>query len=339
MEPFVYQRYLSILQINEMKSMKNRMEARYRVESDATLQDLKHGDGGIRDIEFVVQFLQLLYGGAHEEVRDANTLRALRKLRAVGCINADELSDLESAYKFLRRAEHQLQLLHDRQTHRLPGDLEELEAFARRLGWSDDEVSTAAEQFSRELAIVAGRVRRILRHLFINLFPRSESGGEDNGDVETDLVLDPNPDAAVVQSVLARRRFVDPQAAYRRLRALEAEDTPVLSTTRCRHFFANLAPRLLHEVGATPDPDMTLNNLEKVTSSLGAKGVLWESLTNHPQLLRMYVQLCASSQYLCDILTSNPGMIDEVLDLLFGVRTPSVMSLRRQLRGLLKDAD
>ncbi|MGL4465811.1 MAG: bifunctional [glutamate--ammonia ligase]-adenylyl-L-tyrosine phosphorylase/[glutamate--ammonia-ligase] adenylyltransferase, partial [Planctomycetia bacterium] len=239
----------------------------------------------------------------------------------------------------LRRAEHQLQLLHDRQTHRLPGDLEELEAFARRLGWSDDEVSTAAEQFSRELAIVAGRVRRILRHLFINLFPRSESGGEDNGDVETDLVLDPNPDAAVVQSVLARRRFVDPQAAYRRLRALEAEDTPFLSTTRCRHFFANLAPRLLHEVGATPDPDMTLNNLEKVTSSLGAKGVLWESLTNHPQLLRMYVQLCASSQYLCDILTSNPGMIDEVLDLLFGVRTPSVMSLRRQLRGLLKGAD
>ena len=96
--------------------------------------------------------------------------------------------------------------------------------------------------------------------------------------------------------------------------ALAREDFPFLSQARCRHFLAAIAPRLLEAVGRTPDPDMTLTNLEKVSASLGAKAILWELFNFNPPSLRLYVELCATSQFLSEILINNPGMIDDLID-------------------------
>ncbi len=71
---------------------------------------------------------------------------------------------------------------------------------------------------------------------------------------------------------------------------------------------------MLQAIAATPDPDFTLINLSKVSDSLGGKGVLWELFSFNPPTLRLYVELCSSSQYLSGILTSNPGMLDELMD-------------------------
>src|SRR5262249_60964902 len=103
-------------------------------------------------------------------------------------------------------------------------------------------------------------------------------------------------------------------AAYRNLVQLAQETVPFLSTRRCRHFLASIAPALLRAVAATPDPDMTLLNLEKVTASLGAKAVLWELFSFSPPSLKLTVELCSGSQFLTEILITNPGMIDELLD-------------------------
>src|SRR5436305_4092272 len=104
--------------------------------------------------------------------------------------------------------------------------------------------------------------------------------------------------------------------AYNNLLQLAQESVPFLSTRRCRHFLASIAPRLLQALAETPDPDMALNNLEKVTASLGAKGVLWELFSFNPPSLKLYVDLCAWSQFLSEILIKSPGMIDELLDTL-----------------------
>ena len=96
--------------------------------------------------------------------------------------------------------------------------------------------------------------------------------------------------------------------------ALAREDFAFLSQARCRHFLAAIAPRLLEAVGRTPDPDMTLTNLEKVSASLGAKAILWELFNFNPPSLRLYVELCATSQFLSEILINNPGMIDDLVD-------------------------
>jgi glutamate-ammonia-ligase adenylyltransferase len=123
------------------------------------------------------------------------------------------------------------------------------------------------------------------------------------------------------------------------LMALAREDFQFLSQARCRHFLAAIAPRLLEAISRTPDPDMTLTNLEKVSASLGAKAILWELFNFNPPSLRLYVELCASSQFLSEILINNPGMIDDLVDSLVVDRALPGAAIKAELAGLCKGAE
>jgi glutamate-ammonia-ligase adenylyltransferase len=102
---------------------------------------------------------------------------------------------------------------------------------------------------------------------------------------------------------------------------------------------ASIAPRLLRAIAQTADPDATLVNLSKVSDSLGGKGVLWELFSFNPPSLALYVELCATSPFLCDILTGNPGMIDELLDSLLLDKLPTGEQLDRELSELTRAAE
>src|SRR5262245_33593690 len=177
-------------------------------------------------------------------------------------------------------------------------------------------------------------MRKILDHLLHQTY--TETGGASQP--ESDLVLDPNPDPERIQAVLGKYPFRDVQGAYHNLMLLAQESVPFLSTRRCRHFLANIAPQLLAALAETPDPDMALVNLEKVSASLGGKGVLWELFSFNPPSLRLYVDLCAWSQYLSEILINNPGMIDELLDSLVLNQPRTGDELRQELVELCKGA-
>jgi glutamate-ammonia-ligase adenylyltransferase len=139
-EPFVYRKYFSFAEINEVKALKRQMEVkaqRTQAEDADFPRDVKTGRGGIRDIEYTVQFLQLLNGGDLPAVRQRNTLLALEALEIAGCLNPQETYILADAYRFLRKTEHRLQLLFDLQTHKLPDGADELRKLARRMGYSE----------------------------------------------------------------------------------------------------------------------------------------------------------------------------------------------------------
>jgi glutamate-ammonia-ligase adenylyltransferase len=150
-EPFVYRKYFSFAEINEVKALKRQMERQAGRpkggsggESEAatrwtTPADVKTGRGGIRDIEYTVQFLQLLNGGDLPAVRQRNTLLALEALEIAGCLTPHETYTLADAYRFLRKTEHRLQLLFDLQTHKLPTGDEALRTLARRMGYAERE--------------------------------------------------------------------------------------------------------------------------------------------------------------------------------------------------------
>lgn len=335
-EPFVYRRYLTFVEINEIKAIKRRIEAK-TIEAGVDATDLKTGAGGIRDIEFVTQFLQLVNGGVVGEVRERNTLAALKKLTTAGCINQTEHSALEMAYRFLRKAEHRLQFMFDLQTHRIPESAAELDKLAVRLGYLSGSENRPGEEFLADLRRITGQNRSILKHLMLDLFPDDPSA-EGGYEPEADLILDPDPDPERIQRVLGRYRFADVAGAYKNLCLLAREEVPFLSSVRCRHFLASIAPQLLEAVNEAPDPDMALVNLEKVTASLGAKGVLWESFSFNPPFLKLYVQLCSWSQFLSEILITNPGMIDELLDTLIMNRVVTREDLKAELEDLLKGA-
>src|SRR5439155_14415944 len=116
------------------------------------------------------------------------------------------------------------------------------------------------------------------------------------------------------------------------------ESVPFVSERPYRHFLASIAPRLLRAVAETPDPDLALTNLEKVTASLGAKAVLYELFSFSPPSLKLYVDLCAGSQFLSEILINNPGMIDDLLDTLVLNRPRPAEELRAELAALCQGA-
>ena len=330
LEPWIYRRWLTRADISGIKALKRRIEQR-AVREGVDASDVKHGRGGIRDIEFTIQFLQLLNGGDTPRVRTGGTLEAIRRLAETGGLTDQEREILERTYTLLRTVEHRLQMLYDRQTHLVPASDAEFARLAARLGYGT--AADAVERLRHDLASASDLNRRILDHLLHDAFP-DEAAPEP----EVDLVLDPDPPPAFVHEVLARHQFRDVPAAHRALVALGEEPVRFLSPRRCRHFLAAIAPRLLTAIGRTPDPDATLMNLVAVSDSLGGKGVLWELLSFHPPSLDLTVRLCSASPFLARLLVSNPGMIDELLDSLVLDRLPTPAALEASLAELCRNA-
>ena len=121
-QPFVYRKYLDFTAINEIRGMKTKINQNLEVKG-RDIKDVKLGYGGIREIEFFIQALQLLYGGKEPWIRERNALRALHRLAQKGFISYEEEGILSKAYQLLRRIEHMIQIVGERQTHVMPTDL------------------------------------------------------------------------------------------------------------------------------------------------------------------------------------------------------------------------
>lgn len=333
LEPWIYRRYLSLTDITGIKSLKRRIEDRSTIGGLAA-SDVKTGHGGIRDIEFVIQFLQLLNGGALEQVRTGNTLEAITKLNQAGALTHQESTILEENYSYLRKLEHRLQIMYDLQTHQLPKASTDLTKVARRMGYTDRAGTTTLETFRKDFKQRTEVNRKILDHLLHDAF-----GDDAATEPEVDLVNDPDPAPEVIDQVLGKYPFADPSAAYTNLMSLAEERIPFLSTRRCRMFLASIAPRLLSAIAQTPDPDGTLVTLSRVSDSLGGKAALWELFSSNHPTLNLYVTLCAACPYLSGILTSNPGMIDELLDSLLIGKLPDLETLEASLAELTRGAE
>ena len=327
LSPWIYGRYLSRADIGGIKALKRRIEQ--QAHGDDQVRDVKVGHGGIRDIEFVIQFLQLLNGGDLPQLRTGNTLEAMARLEQCGCLTNQERVLLGENYNFLRKIEHRLQILFDLQTHLMPADEAEQRKLALRMGYENNPERPPLEGFLADYREKTSFNRKILDHLLHDAFSDDEQTAD-----EANLVLDPDPLPERIEAVLSKYHFRDVKQAYKNLMALSEEKIRFLSTRRCRHFLAAIAPQLLVEVGATADPDAALVNLDQVSESLGGKGVLWELFSFNPPSLRLYVELCAYSPYLSGILISNPGMLDGLMDSLVLDRLPSREGLQETLKEL-----
>jgi [glutamine synthetase] adenylyltransferase / [glutamine synthetase]-adenylyl-L-tyrosine phosphorylase len=331
--PWIYGRYLSRADISGIKALKRRIEQQAH-HGGADDRDVKTGHGGIRDIEFVIQFLQLLNGGDLPQVRTANTLEAIARLEHIGCLLDQERTFLEEDYRFLRTIEHRLQIMFDLQTHMMPAASDEMRKLALRMGYEDRSDRPALDMFLADYRAKTLLNRKILDHLLHDAF-----SDDARTEAESDLVLDPDPPAERIAEVLGKYGFRDVKQAHKNLMALAEEKIRFLSTRRCRHFLAAIAAPLLQAVAATADPDAALVHLDKVSDSLGGKGVLWELFSFNPPSLRLYVELCAYSPHLSGILISNPGMLDGLMDSLVLDRLPGRDAMRQTLADLCRGAE
>ncbi|MBI4007096.1 MAG: bifunctional [glutamate--ammonia ligase]-adenylyl-L-tyrosine phosphorylase/[glutamate--ammonia-ligase] adenylyltransferase [Planctomycetes bacterium] len=329
--PFVYRKFLTVSEINDIKRLKRRIEKVVDRRGE-TYVEVKSGYGGIRDVEFTVQFLQLFYGGQYPRIRHYNTLHALRLLEEAKCIEPAERNILEESYIFMRKVEHRLQTMHELQVHKFSESDEEQRKLALRLGFVDTEGSSALQKFRDEYNKHTRAARSILEKRFHNIFGEEASVSS----AEVDLILDPEHRDEEIENALRKYNFKDVRKAHRNIDLLVVESTPFPPSPRTRECLANIAPLLLRKVSSAPDPDMALNNLERCTASVGAKAVFFQMLSENPQALEIFVDLCAWSQFLSNILIKSPGMLDQLIDSLVIGEHKDTKQMIGELGSLLK---
>ena len=326
--PFVYRRYLDYATVADMKAMKARVEASLDQRGRG---NVKLGRGGVREIEFVAQVLQLINGGRDERVRGGGSLPTLGRLVAGGYLPADEGAELAGSYRFLRNVEHKIQIVQQRQTHVVPRGTRDQEALARRLGYrGDDVVAVLWADIDRHTM----RVRRAFEKLFHEPAAETQRAGDPR--MEQLLRALDARDASVER--LRALGFADPQASYDNLLLLR--DGPVAARARERRqrVLYEVAPALLGAILKSVDPDRALQNLTTFVSGIGARTSFLALLRENPGTLRMLVDLFASSQYLANAFIRHPEQLDSLVRAdLVRVRRP-IEDLTAELRGQLARA-
>ena len=299
--PFVYAQQVSAERVLEIRRMKERVEGHAQMtakRSKTTDQfDVKLGPGGIRDIEFSVQLLQLVHGGNDPTVRGGATLPALSALVDHGYVAEDDGAGLAVAYRWLRNVEHRLQLWQERQVHHLPSEPEALSRVGRVLGFKDAPVASAGERFIDAHRAVLSDVRGRFEKLFYR--PMIEALAEAG-----DRRLSPE----AVQERLHVLGFRDVERASRTLEGL------VSGSSRRAKLFRVLTPALLRFLSATPAPDDGLFAFLKLGEVLQDRLDVLGLLRDNPPGLQLLAEVLGTGRYLGERLAQVPDEIATIAD-------------------------
>lgn len=304
-EPFIYRRYLDYTLIEDIMAMKKKIDASLAREMEGEY-NIKLGRGGIREIEFFIQALQLVYAGKNPALRCKNSIEALNTLKVGRIINEDDSIALIEAYRFLRTVEHRIQVVQERQTHSLPKKDDELLALARRCGFLRNNGSL---RFQATLESHRQRVSAIYGNLFLS---RDDKLKEDV-QPEIYFFFDRGADPDLIKDMLAARRFELVDAAYEHLLLLRDGPPNARLTGRARRILEKIAPLLLQEIFSSPDPDMALANLEMFLCSIGPRSTFYALLAENRQILKLVVSLFGMSEFLSKIFISHPELLDSLV--------------------------
>jgi glutamate-ammonia-ligase adenylyltransferase len=342
LEPFIYRRHLDYDTVEDLRGMKDRIDAELALLKPGT-RNVKVGRGGIRELEFVVQVLQLIHGGHVAAVRGGSTRRAIDSLEAEGLLSSGEAVVLRESYLFLRNVEHAVQVEEKRQTQTLPQQPDDLRRLARRLGYgtgrrgasgSPDEVAAFEHDWDRH----THRVHELFVR-FLELRP-----GETRPDHATD------PMSLAVLGQIADGRLEDAGAILERMgvqggveaaknlaRIYQGRLRGPASPQRRRAVEA-LAPHLLDAVARSSDPSRALSGLVEFLIRTGAHTSYLALLGGSPKTMEILVSLFASSPYLAGHLVGHPELLDSLVRVDSAARPePTAEELREALQAALPE--
>lgn len=286
--------------IRSLRDMKARGEQLLHDQGLAN-REIKRGRGGIRDIEFSVQLLQLVHGGADLALRERATLPALRQLAIGGYIRLDDADALASSYRFLRTVEHRLQLVDEEQTHTVPEAQAELERLAASLHYRSDQDRTAAEAFREDLRGHQRLTREAHERLYFR--PLLEAFGRSRAAPSTALVHQ-----------LAAFGFIEAE----RTRDAVVELTRGIG--RRSRLMDQYLPLLLEWLSASPDPDLGLLGLRKLVQSHRNSNELIGIFRDSPETARRLCVLLGTSPLFAEGFLRNPDLLSELDDLSLAAR-------------------
>lgn len=274
--------------VSDVQAMRKRVEA--HIPASVADRELKLGPGGLRDVEFSVQLLQLVHGRTDVMLRSPTTLTALESLATWGYVGRADASTLADAYRFLRTLEHRIQLRRMQRTHTMPTDPHDLRVLARSLGFRADPIAELEDHWKRH----AREARRLHEKLFyrplLNAVARLDAG-------EARLSVQ------AAQERLTALGFADPAGALTHLQALTT------GVSRRAAIQRTLLPVMLGWFAAAPDPDAGLLGFRQVSDALGATPWYLRLLRDESVVAERMARVLSSSRYATELIVRAPESV------------------------------
>jgi len=299
--PFIWRRTLDFAAVEDIRSIAKQIQAvGQRAQVKAAGHDVKLGRGGIREIEFYAQCLQLVFGGRMPEVRVSGTVAALSALANHDVLDRAEAESLIASYRALRDVEHRIQMLEDEQTQTLPLSDDTRRCVAALSGESDLAL------FDDRMTAVFG----VVHEAFSAQFEPGDSLATEAGSLVLTGV-EPTPDT---RDTLIRLGFEHPDRVWDRLAGWAAGRARAARTERARRLFSRFAPRLLEGLAATGDPNAAFARFSTFFEGLPSGVQPLSLLVNQPELARDLIAMLGLAPRLAESLARRPALMDTLLD-------------------------
>ena len=309
--PFVFRKYLDFGTINAMRDL--HAQIRREVAKKDMANNVKLGPGGIREIEFIAQVFQLIRGGRDRALQIKPTLEVLKLLVERAQLDADAVTQLSAAYRFLRKLEHRLQYLDDAQTHMLPENAADQQRVAQAMGFGnyeallmelDDHRQTVSRHFE---AVFADPNEK--EHALDGIWTQGESHADE----------------------LANLGYQDTASLCARLAAIRGGSRYQSLGEQARNRFDALIPRAVQAASATALPDATLSRMLDLLEAIGRRSAYLALLQQYPQALEQVAKIAGASSWAADYLLKHPVLLDELLDPRILEMAPDWAAFRQQL--------
>ncbi len=306
-EPFVWRRYLDFAMLEALRSLHRQIRAeatKRAVARPDKANDVKLGRGGIREIEFIVQLLQVVRGGRLPHIRSRNTLQALPLLVEAGLLPADTAARLAESYTFLRRLEHRIQYLDDAQTHSLPTDDADLDQLAQSMG---PDLLAAHPQVKRPVCALLRELDAVREFVAGEFDALLHAGPRCVGCNKPADSLD------ALRHSLAKFGIAG-EASHARLKALEQSPRYAALTEAGRGRMLRVIERGMAIAASSRDPDLTLARLVDVLEAIGRRETYLAFFAEQPQALTRLISALDASSWAAAYIMRNPMVVDELLD-------------------------
>lgn len=331
LRPFSFRRYLDFSAFESLRTMK--LQINKQVRKKGMNQDIKLGAGGIREVEFIVQTLQMVHGGRDKRLQQESLYKAMDVLQQGDYLPADTVQALRNAYNFLRDLEHKLQGFANKQTQALPGS--EMERLRVALAMGIPDIKSASWD---ALQNILDQHRKIVREHFsdvIHIEEDDDAARHDVDDQQLNSLWHEDLSDADAVAVLQHYGFESSESSWQRLKEFRRARVFQTLPAESRQRFARFMPLLLATLQQEKTPSLGLERVMKLVEAVARRTAYLVLLSENPPAMRQFVQLCTASPFVADFLSKHPVLLDEMLSVMR--QPPDKAVLEEELKqGLLR---
>lgn len=332
LRPFSYRRYLDFSAFESLRSMKQQINKQVRKKGMS--QDIKLGAGGIREVEFVVQALQMVHGGRDKRLQQTSLYAAMDTIQAAEYLPADIVQSLRSAYSFLRDLEHKLQGFANKQTQSLPASADEQLRVAIAMAVPDVKSANWTD-----LMLVLEQHRAIVRQHFSDVIHTEEDDDDasrhDVNDTEMQALWQVELGDEQALALLSDLKFEAPERTWQLLTSFRKDKLFLTLAAESRQRFKRFMPLLLATLAQEKSPSLGFERVMKMVEAVARRTAYLVLLAENPRAMKQFVHLCTESPFVAEFLSRHPVLLDELLGTLR--QPPEKFMLQEELaQGLLR---